>query len=121
MFFIIGISQKEKKLNFDQLLVCKCCGKYGHIEVFMTYTYLMFFFIPIIKWNKRYYARMNCCNSVCELDLHLGKAIEKGEITQLNLDELDFGYRESNVKHCFNCGFTTGEDYRFCPKCGKQI
>ena len=52
MFFIMGVSQNQKKLDFKQLNVCKCCGKYSNIEVYMTYWYFMFFFIPIIKWNK---------------------------------------------------------------------
>lgn len=121
MFFIMGISQKEKRLNFDQLIVCKCCGKYGHIEVFMSYTYFMFFFIPIAKWGKRYYAKMSCCNSICELNSDIGKAIENGDIFSLNPDSLNFGTRENGVKHCSYCGFTTEEDYQFCPKCGKPM
>ena len=51
----MGVSQNQKKLDFKQLNVCKCCGKYSNIEVYMTYWYFMFFFIPIIKWNKEYY------------------------------------------------------------------
>ena len=50
----MGVSQNQKKLDFKQLNVCKCCGKYSNIEVYMTYWYFMFFFIPIIKWNKEY-------------------------------------------------------------------
>ena len=33
MFFIMGVSQGQKKLNFDQLIVCGRCGRYGHLEV----------------------------------------------------------------------------------------
>ena len=51
----MGVSQNQKKLDFKQLNVCKCCGKYSNIEGYMTYWYFMFFFIPIIKWNKEYY------------------------------------------------------------------
>lgn len=88
MFFIMGISQKEKQLNFDQLVVCKCCGRYGHIEVFVTYSYFMFFFIPILKWNKHYYVKMNCCDSICELDMEIGQAIEKGKMDSLEVNML---------------------------------
>lgn len=38
MFFIMGISQAEKKLPFDQLLICPNCGRYGRVSVFMRYT-----------------------------------------------------------------------------------
>ncbi|MEI3186501.1 MAG: hypothetical protein V8S27_00225 [Lachnospiraceae bacterium] len=50
MFFIMGISQGEKKLNFDQTIMCNHCGQYGHLEVYMIYSYLSLFFIPIFKW-----------------------------------------------------------------------
>ena len=32
MFFIMGVSQGRKKLNFDQMIVCNNCGKYGHLD-----------------------------------------------------------------------------------------
>lgn len=121
MFLIMGISQKEKKLLFDQLIICKNCGKYGHIEVFLTYSYFMLFFIPIIKWNKHYYARMSCCNISCELNPELGKAIEKGEVSSLNQDTLHFFNTGHYEKHCLNCGFSTTEDFQFCPRCGSRL
>lgn len=121
MFFIMGISDKEVKLNFDQLVICKCCGKYGHIEVFMRYTYFMFFFIPLFKWNRRYYVRMNCCNSVAEISSDIGKGIENGTITSINPDTLQFGGKGYTVKHCSYCGFTTAEDFEYCPKCGRKL
>jgi hypothetical protein len=121
MFLIMGVSQKEQKLNFDQLIICKCCGKYGHIEVFVTYSYFMLFFIPIIKWNRNYYVRMNCCGTTCELDPELGRAIEKGDVTSLDIGMLNFEETESELKHCSYCGFKTTEDFQFCPKCGKNM
>lgn len=121
MFLIMGINQAQKRLNFDQLTICKCCGKYGRVEVFMTYTYFMLFFIPIFKWNKQYFVRMNCCDSRCEIGKELGKSIETGQVSEIDLDELQFGTRENQVRHCTNCGFTTLEDYQFCPKCGERM
>lgn len=32
------------------------------------------FFIPCIKWNKHYYVRTSCCNTLYELDPEMGKA-----------------------------------------------
>ena len=51
MFFIMGISNGEKKLAFDQLEICNCCGKYGHLEVYMTYMFFSFFFISDFNIN----------------------------------------------------------------------
>jgi len=49
MFLIMGISQKEKMLDFRQLAICTCCGQYDQIEVWMRYNYFMLFFIPIFN------------------------------------------------------------------------
>ncbi len=121
MFFIMGISQKEEKLKFDELTVCKCCGKYGHIEIYVTYMYFMFFFIPIFKWNKNYFVRMTCCNSVGRLDDEVGKQIEKGQEVSLDINEVEFNIQENSVKVCSNCGYTTQEDFKFCPKCSNKL
>ena len=122
MIFVMGINQKEKRLNFDQLVICKCCGKYGHADVFMTYTYFMFFFIPLFKWNRKYYIRMRCCGSSMQLDRELGKAIEQGEVTEIDFDRIHFVQQDKTIKHCNTCGFTSPEpDYEYCPKCGKKL
>lgn len=121
MFFIMGISQKEKKLKFSELKICKCCGKYGRMEVFVTYTYLMLFFVPIIKWNKRYIVRMGCCGSTANLAPEIGKKIEQGQLESLDEDKLNFEHYENHAKYCSECGYTTMEDFQFCPKCGKSF
>ena len=121
MFFIMGISNKEVKLNFDQLIICDCCGKYGHIYVYKTYTYLMFFFIPIFKWNKHYYAKMNCCSSVCELDYDIGREIELGNKNSLDESEVNFKNNNMHFKICKNCGYATEENFIYCPRCGEKF
>ena len=55
MFFIGGISNGEKKLDYIQSTVCPRCEAFGRMEVYMTYMCFSLFFIPIFKWNKKYY------------------------------------------------------------------
>ncbi len=125
MFFIMGISSGQKQLDFDQVEICTCCGKYGHMKVFMTYTYLMFFFIPLFKWNKRYFVRMSCCNSMAELDRETGQGIERGQIHHLDIRALNFSVNNGRLgrelRRCPNCGYTTEENFDFCPKCGNPL
>ena len=83
MFFIMGISDGRKDFSFNQLVTCAICGKYGRFNVFMTYTVLSLFFIPTIKWNKRYYVQTSCCGTVYELDPETGKAIARGEEVEI--------------------------------------
>ena len=174
MFLIMGINNGRKVLDFTQLITCPCCGRNGRMEIIKTYTYFMFFFIPLFRWNKRYFVNMSCCGAVCEIDAELGRAVEKGEVTYINPDTLNFtggsgygntyyngrnsyenagnsygegpissranmnkrqsakpdfadcyvdsdGLRRVKVKSCENCGYETGEDFTFCPKCGRKF
>lgn len=122
MFFIMGINSDEKKLDFSQMVICSRCRKYGRYEVFMHYMVLSLFFIPLFKWNKRYFVRSKCCNAVYELPKELGQRIARGEkieILEDNLIWLRGGYKVS--RRCGRCGFTTDEEFEFCPKCGEKL
>lgn len=122
MFFIFGISTKEKEIDFTQTTICPSCSSYGRLEVFMTYTYFSLFFIPIFKWNKKYYVRSICCNSVYTIDNDLGKAIERGERTTIDKSDLypiNTNYNKSPI--CPNCNYSINESFRYCPNCGRKI
>jgi len=121
MFLIFGVDQKEKQLTFDQTVICAGCGQYGHISVWMTCSCFTLFFLPLFRWNRRYFARMSCCGRACELDPALGRSIERGET--VSLDPSVLGFRDSGprLRRCPRCGFTTNEDFDFCPKCGGRL
>ena len=68
MFFIGGISSGVKPLEYLKTVICGRCGAYGRYQVYMTYMYFSFFFIPIFKWNRRFFVEMSCCGAVYELD-----------------------------------------------------
>ncbi|MCR1955810.1 zinc ribbon domain-containing protein [Clostridioides mangenotii] len=121
MFFILGVSQSQKKLDYKELNICKCCGMYSNIEVYMTYWYFMFFFIPLIKWNKEYYVKTDCCNIVAKIDHEIGKSIEKGQAISINTEELDFRCDEYSIKVCSVCGYKTEKDFTYCPKCSNKL
>lgn len=125
MFFIMGISQGQKKLDFDQLIICANCGKYGHLEVYMVYSYFSLFFIPLFKWGKTYYVRTTCCNTTVPLDEETGRKIASGEITSLPESIIqsasNYGSSGSGRKRCAYCGYETTEDFQYCPKCGRAL
>ena len=125
MFFIMGITDGRKDLDFNQLITCDICGKYGRYHVFMTYTVLSVFFIPIFKWNKHYYVQTSCCGSVYELDPEIGERIAGGEEVEILQRHLTLvsggrGFTTGNRK-CRMCGYETTEDFDFCPKCGTKF
>ena len=120
MFFIITSGDKEKKLEFDQVRICPQCGKYGHMSIYMIYSHLSFFFIPIIKWNKRYYVKMDCCNSICELPNEIGEQIRRGNDVTIDESVLRFhSYKQIGI--CPYCGFKTEDYFDYCPKCGHKL
>lgn len=124
MFFMMGITDGRKNLDFSQTIICNLCGKYGRYQVFMTYTVLSLFFIPCFKWNKHFYVQTSCCNALYELDPEIGKRIAHGENIEILPEHLTrvgnggYGY---SYKGCNNCGYETAEDFEFCPKCGNRF
>ena len=126
MFFIMGITDGRKDFDFLQSILCNVCGRYGRYQVFMTYTVLSLFFIPCFKWNKHYYVQTSCCNTVYELNPEIGKRIARGEVVEIreeDLKRIGNGGNDSfrTYKTCGNCGYTTDEDFQFCPKCGREL
>ena len=127
MFFMMGITDGRKDLNYNQTEICKVCGRYGRYQVFMTYTVLSLFFIPCFKWNRHYYVQTSCCNTLYELDSSVGSQIERGENVTVLPEHLRRvgngrnGYGYTGYKRCTNCGYETTEDFVFCPKCGARL
>ncbi len=123
MFLMIGISDGRKDFDFSQSILCRLCGKYGRYQVFMTYTVLLLFFIPCFKWNKHYYVQTSCCGKVYELAPEIGRRIARGEQVNISDSDLrDAGYGSQPMpKTCSYCGYSTYEDFQFCPKCGREF
>lgn len=122
MFFIGGISNGEKKLDYVQSIVCPRCGAFGRMEVYITYMCFSFFFIPIFKWNKKYFVKNTCCNSIYILDNEIGLKISKGD--NISISENDLQLIDSNqpsINRCLNCGYIGDQDFQYCPKCGQKL
>lgn len=122
MFFIFGISTKENNLDFNQTIICPCCDGYGRLEVIMTYTYFSLFFLPIFKWNKKYYVKSSCCDSLYTIHRELGRTIEKGNKVTINESDLNpISINYNNRPNCMNCGFPVTDEFDYCPKCGTRL
>ena len=104
----------------------------GDVYKRQTYMYFSFFFIPLFKWNKRFYVKMSCCDAVYELDPEVGKALLHGQQADIKSSDLTLvqegrrrGYYDSGIyktwKKCGNCGYETEEDFEYCPKCGRRL
>lgn len=123
MFFIFGISNGHKELDFHQSIVCNSCGNYGRYQAFVEYMFFSLFFIPVFKWNKTYYIKTSCCGALYTIDNELGKRLAKGEAITLGEEDLHVVQtgRYTSIKRCSQCGYTTNEDFHYCPKCAHPL
>lgn len=128
MFFMMGITQGRKR--FEQLIsiICPYCGNAGKAVVYITYTCLSLFFIPVFKWNKQYYVEMECCGTLYSLNEEKGKEIAAGKdviITSSDLTPVNDSYGGcggySNEKRCPNCGYIADRSFDYCPRCGHRF
>lgn len=122
MFFIFGTGQKEKNLEFHQTKICNTCGRFGSLDVFMVYSYLHLFFIPLFRWGKKYYARSGCCGTLYALNSEVGQQIARGEAVTIQDSDLTPLNQHSNTSYpCPSCGFSVEKGFTYCPKCGKPL
>lgn len=123
MFFIAGVNNGQSELPFTQTVVCPHCGRYGRYQVFMRYLCLSLFFLPVFKWNRRYFVRTSCCGMTYELNPEKGRAIARGAdaVHIAPSDLTPCGEQRTAPRRCPRCGYETQEDFAFCPKCGAPM
>ena len=105
MFFIgvFGIDNKEKEIKILNNFCCKNCNESSEAKLIKTYSFFHFFFLPLFKWNEKYYVICNGCNSIFNIDKEKGKAIERGEkleISYWDLKEVNNSYENSFSYNC---------------------
>lgn len=85
-----------------------------------------FFFIPLFKWNEKYYIECRSCKRLIPLSNEKGKKIERGEnieITGLALEEVNniYGYNYNANNICKSCKKEVDSEYKYCPYCGYKV
>ncbi|MDO5725702.1 MAG: zinc ribbon domain-containing protein [Tissierellia bacterium] len=123
MFFIFGISDREKLIKSQNMYTHNRCGRWGRVDIYMVETVLSLFFIPTFRWNKRFFAHFNCCNRNIEIDKDIGMEILRNPNRNLNSNDLKddkyyASFESSNLNYCQNCGKKLEDDFEFCPYCG---
>lgn len=128
MFFIgvFGIESKEKEIKVINNFICKGCSTLTMARIIKHYEFFHFFFIPLFKWNEKYYMECRSCKKLFSLSNEKGKGIEKGrnmEITELDLEEVNntcvYNYNINNI--CKSCGKQVNGEYKYCPYCGEKV
>lgn len=97
MILIGGISDGIKELFYKNRVYCRYCGERAAIRILMTYTCFTFFFIPIFKWNRRFFVEFGCCGRQYELTKEVGMRILHGEDVEIESGDLTpTGQRREN-------------------------
>ncbi len=121
MFFFIGIfgiQDKQKTIREFNNVVCSYCGSLSRAELIEQYTYFHFFFLPLFRWNKRYYVRFRCCNRVFKVPKDYIDDLKYS--SDINIDRLE----EINTSYghvCPNCGAHVDPSFVYCPYCGHDL
>ena len=124
---IFGIQNKDKEIKYLNNISCSSCNEESDAKLIKTYNFFHFFFIPLFKWNEKYYVICGKCGTVFEIPKEKGKRIENGEdveITYWDLKNTGTGYYYDSYtvnNRCSYCGNMVEPHFQFCPYCGRKL
>ena len=120
MFFIgiFGIESKSKVLKTNLTIKCPFCNDDNGTEVIKSYRYFHAFFIPLWRWDIKYFIKTQCCRKLCSLVQEIGCKIENGE--DVTIENKHFNCNDYE-KNCPNCTSILDYNFRYCPYCGNDV
>ncbi|HHV59405.1 MAG TPA: zinc ribbon domain-containing protein [Clostridiaceae bacterium] len=123
MFFVafFGIQDKDKHIGTYNNVECPSCGRLTKYEIHKLYRYFHIFFIPVFRWNVRYFAKTSCCGSLYELDPSVGREFEKNQNTEIRKENLRPVSNNYPFKYCSNCRTNVPAEFSYCPYCGGKL
>ncbi|WP_406792823.1 zinc ribbon domain-containing protein [Candidatus Clostridium eludens] len=123
MFFIgiFGIENKTKNILVNQNNICPLCSAYGRYDILKSYDYFHIFFIPLWKWNRRYFIKTHCCMKLCTLDNNIGVQIENGEMIEIKKEYTHCDSHNNSYNFCPHCSSQIDSTFYYCPYCGNRI
>lgn len=125
MFFIgiFGIENKDKEIKDIKNVLCNNCGSFTSYKLIKSYTFFHIFFIPLFKWNKKYFLISRCCNNVWEIPYDIGEKLEGEDSIPMNFDDYkNITKVDDNYKLiCPICRNKMQSNYIYCPFCGSKL
>ncbi len=120
-FFISGIQDKSKELGVTASLICPACSTYTSMAVSVLYRVLHIFFIPVFRWDRRYFASAPCCGAVFEVDPEDGRAFETGERRSVDPQHMRRTGNFGRPGVCAFCEEPLVPGALFCHRCGRPV
>ena len=122
MFFfgIFGTGEDKKEIKVFTNVICPKCGVYTRARLVMYYRYFHFFFIPLFKFSRKYFATCPGCASVFSVPDWCGKRAAELGTFSVSPDQLTL-IRRVSPERCPNCGAHTDSGDSFCRNCGHKL
>jgi len=119
-FFMAGLQTEGKELG-SVPVSCPECGASSQMSVFSAFECLRVFFIPVLRFHRRYFIFDPKCNSTFALPEEDGRAFEAGKIGALDPSHLrrvnaSFGFSFA----CGYCGAPLSPGDLYCSRCGRR-
>lgn len=95
---------------------CDTCECEGNIELIKSYQCLRLFFMPIFKWQVKYFLKHSCGGQI-EISEEIAVGILHGTI---QTEKFHMTHEAFNNLQCKYCGHVLERDFEYCPYCGKQ-
>ncbi len=123
VFFIgvFGIDRARKQIGTHNNAICPTCGAMTRFDILKTCSYFHVFFIPVFRWDVKYYVKPACCESLCELDPDIGREYEKGRNPEIRDEHLQPINVRPGLKICSNCKARLEPGFSYCPCCGSRL
>lgn len=132
MFFIgiFGIEEKAKAIRQIDVTICPFCSRKGNHTLLKVYNYFHFFFIPLFRWNVRYFLQTSCCNRIYIItNQQLAHDLERGIDTPITLADVElfrkfetsYGFDDERSDFCPNCQRRVSKTFLYCPYCGSKL
>lgn len=121
MFFIgiFGIYPKREKIKRVEFIECSEC-KNSDFSLIEDSSVFEFFFIPVFKFNKKYFLNCQHCNSIFVIDKERAR-----DIVWKNTSDIDYWYLSKNIlyreRRCQNCNSILNDRDNYCPVCGERV
>ncbi|NCC81454.1 MAG: zinc ribbon domain-containing protein [Clostridia bacterium] len=120
MFFIgiFGIYPEDRKITDVQVNNYPGYPMGVRGDLYRNNSVFEFFFIPVLRFNKKYYLKFPDSHKIYLLDKDYAEEALKSEkeVNFYDLEEMDV---QDNT--CPDCGKIVEGNYKYCPYCGKEL
>ncbi len=118
MFFLFGINSKEELVREFKLKSADGESKDTY-RLFVSYSYLSVFFIPLFKWGHEFWV-INSLGDEYAIDKDKAEEVMWDEDEKIRKSDLHLMKRHTDYI-CPYCGARLDRHYAYCHECGAKL